>query len=558
MTRLPDRPDDGQLKKQAKDLLALYRDGAPEALSRFRNALPVARGKSDAALAALGLRLHDAQSCIAREHGFASWADLIGFVAARRARSADKATAIRSLLKLIYAGDITGGTGSARPAVAARLLAESPDLADGDPYLACAVGDEEALRRETRRDPSWVNRPGGPLALPPLVAVTHASLARLAAYRDRFHASARLLLEAGADPNQSVANRWMASPEAPDATQPLSALYGAAGQIRDPELTQLLLAAGANPDDGESLYHSLENPVCTRLLLEAGARISGTNALYRALDLDDPEPLRLLLAHGGDANEPAPGAPTSHWGTPLLWAIRRRRSPAHIAALLDAGADLSARTPQGESAVTLALKLGLPEVAALVREAGGEADRLSATEAFIAAAARGDEREARRLLSAQPDLIRTLSETDLRLLPELAAAGADASVRALVRLGWPIATPGGDWSGSALNHAVFRGDAPLARFLLDQGAHWSEPHGFGDTVIGTLSWASCNEPVADGDWPGCAEALCAHGLPPARPAPDGSDALVIDGVSRHFSEAVRDILLGARQAGRVAPEGGGG
>jgi len=36
----------------------------------------------------------------------------------------------------------------------------------------------------------------------------------------------------------------------------------------DPGLTKLLLDAGADPNDDESLYHSLENLACTRLLLE--------------------------------------------------------------------------------------------------------------------------------------------------------------------------------------------------------------------------------------------------------------------------------------------------
>ena len=85
MKRLPDRPNLDQLKRQAKDLLAAYRGGDVDAFSRFRDALPVAARKDDAALAALGLRLHDAQSCVAREYGFVSWADLSSFVHARGA-----------------------------------------------------------------------------------------------------------------------------------------------------------------------------------------------------------------------------------------------------------------------------------------------------------------------------------------------------------------------------------------------------------------------------------------------------------------------------------------
>lgn len=553
MKRLPDRPNLGHLKKQAKDLLALYRSGDPTAISRFRSALPAAAAKDDHAIAALGLRLHDAQSCVAREYGFASWADLAGFVAARNAHAADPATAIQNLLHLIYAGDIAGGTNRAHPSVAARILEERQDLLGDDPYLACAVGDEAVLRRETQRDPAWVDHPGGPLSLPPLVAVTQSSLVRLPAYRDRLHACARLLIEAGADTNQSVQSRWAASPSAPSEEFRLSALYGAAGQNHDSGLTKLLLEAGADPNDGESLYHALENPTCTRLLLEAGARVTGTNALYRSLDLADAEPLRLLLAHGGDPNEPAGSAPTNDYGTPLLWAIRRRRSPAHVEALLAAGANPSACTPKGVSAYGLALQYGLPEVADLLRKAGGAGAALSREEKFIAACATGDEPTARQMLADRPDLIDGLSEFQLGLLPELAAEGCGEAVRLMVKLGWPIATRGGDWMASALNHAVFRGDAGLARFLLKHGASWKETHGFGDNVCGSLSWASCNTPVEGGDWPGCAEALVAHGLPPARPDPEGSDAVIVDGVRRRFSDDVADVLLAAaRPAHSVA------
>lgn len=547
MKLLPDRPDLVQLKKQAKDLLALYRRGEPESLSRFREALPAASRKDDTTITNLGLRLHDAQSCVAREYGFASWADLAGFVAARNAMGADPAAAKLNLLMLIYAGDISGGSGRAHPMVAARILNERLDLAESDPYLACAVGNVEVLRAEIARDPAWVNKAGGALALPPLVAVTHSSFVRLPEYRERLHASAKLLLDAGADPNQSVPNRWMASVSEPNTREPLSALYGAAGQNRDPALTKLLLDRGADPNDNESLYHSLENPSCTRLLLEAGARIAGTNALYRALDLDDPEPLRLLLANGGDPNEPAPGAPTSDWGTPLLWAIRRRRSLDHVKALLDAGADPHARTPKGESAYVLAMRFGLPAVAELLASAG-EAAPLSPEEQFVAACARADEKAARAILTDRPHIIAALSQDQLRLLPELTAGGADHAVRLMVELGWPISVRGGDWDASALNQAVFHGNAPLTRFLLDHGASWREEHGFGDNACGTLSWASCNEPVEGGDWTGCAEALLASGMPAARRDPAGSNAVMIDGKLKLFSDGVRDVLLAASLA----------
>jgi ankyrin repeat protein len=529
---LPARVSLDHLKKQAKELLRLYRGRDAHAVTRFLISLPEAADRTHEDILALDLRLHDAQSCVAREYGFSSWSDLRSFIEAQSAAHGGRENALQRWLAFVYSGDVTGQMNRVRPALAARMLAEMPDLAADDPYLACACGDEAAVRLMTARDPSWINRPGGPLLLPPLVAVTQASLVQLPAFREGLYACARILLAAGADPNQSIGNRWPpASVEQQDHGKPLSALYGAAGNNRDPGMTALLLDAGADPNDGESLYHCLENIACTRLLLDHGARIAGSNAMYRVMDIDSVESLALLLKYGGDPNEPARRAPTTDWGSPLLWAIRRRRSGRHIDLLLQAGADPAATTPGGFNAYRLALQFGLVDVAALLRR-GDAADALSEEERFVAACAGGDEAAARRIVARRPDLPGALSAAQLRLLPDIAGEGGNAAVMLMVRMGWPIAVRGGDWSASALNMAVFRGDAALTRFLLEHGAKWTERQGFDDDVCGTLSWASCNEPVAGGDWPGCARALKDYGLPSSAAA------------GRRFSEEVADVLAG--------------
>lgn len=547
MASAPDRHSQklnlDHLKKQAKALIRLYRAGDAGAVTRFRDGLPAAAGLGDAAISRLGLRLHDAQSCLAREHGFLSWADLKRYAEVQSAATGERAALVRRWLGLVYSGDVGGTNDRANPRVAARLLAENPGLAADSPYLACATGDETALRRAIQADPAWVDRPGGPLNLPPLVAVTQSSLLQLDAFRDGLHACARLLLAAGADPNQRIDSRWPpASLDKPDPDYPLSALYGAAGNNRDAALTAMLLTAGADPNDNESLYHSLENLACTRLLLDHGARIAGTNALYRALDLDDPAALQLLLRHGGNANEPAGNAPLTHAGSPLLRAIRRRRSPAHVAALIEAGADLTATTRDGLTPYRLALQFGLLEVAELLRAEGAETT-LPEDEVFVAACARGDAAEARRIAATRPDLPASLSAAQLRLLPDMAAEGGDAGARLMVELGWPIEAKGGDWNASALNLAVFRGNAALTRFLLEHGASWTEEHGFGDNAAGTLSWASMSQPVEGGDWIGCARALLNHGMPRATPDPDDPDGVVLAGRKKRFSDEVSEVLL---------------
>jgi hypothetical protein len=166
MTNLPERANLAYLKKQAKDLIRLYRDGNPEAITRFREALPTTGGRSDEEIAALGLRLHDAQSCVARSYGFASWADLRSYVEVQSASRNDHAARVLHWLRLVYSGDVDGrGIDRANPRIAARMLAESPDLAAGDPYLACAIGDEDALQAATKTDPGLGQSAGRAVAI---------------------------------------------------------------------------------------------------------------------------------------------------------------------------------------------------------------------------------------------------------------------------------------------------------------------------------------------------------------------------------------------------------
>ena len=114
MKRLPDRVNLDHLKKQAKDLLRLYRGRDPQAIAQFRAALPAAADRSDDEIVALDLRLHDAQSCVARDYGFASWADLRTYVEAQAASRSDRATRVLRWLRLVYQGDIAG-TNRSRP-----------------------------------------------------------------------------------------------------------------------------------------------------------------------------------------------------------------------------------------------------------------------------------------------------------------------------------------------------------------------------------------------------------------------------------------------------------
>ena len=157
-------------------------------------------------------------------------------------------------------------------------------------------------------DPS---APGGPRGWAPLLYVCHSVFASADL--------ARSLLERGADPNATFTNEY----------GEMSALYGAAGVVHDPELTRVLLEADADPDDGESLYHATEapDPACLRALLDYGATAEPIH-LAHALDDERPEHVRLLLEFGADPSDL------------LVHAVRRGRGPECLRLLVDYGAEL--------------------------------------------------------------------------------------------------------------------------------------------------------------------------------------------------------------------------
>ena len=204
MKTLPVSPDLSHLKNQAKQLLRAARNGESEALRRFAELLPSARGLDPAGRAGRELALHDAQSVIARDYGFRSWSELKHYVEWTRSVAAER---LRTWLAWVLEGN------AAQRHLARRTLAEQPALFGQDPWLACVTGDEVRLRALIAEDPAFVNRSGGPLAMPPLIGVSHSGLIREPDFKEPLLACARLLLAHGADVNASWTDpRWPDSP----------------------------------------------------------------------------------------------------------------------------------------------------------------------------------------------------------------------------------------------------------------------------------------------------------------------------------------------------------
>jgi ankyrin repeat protein len=238
----------------------------------------------------------------------------------------------------------------------------------------------------------------------------------------------------------------------------MSALYGAAGVVHSPEITRILLDAGANPDDGESVYHSTEarDPACLALLIEHGAQLDGTNGLAHALDYDRIEPVRMLLEAGASAT----GAALGH-------AVRRGRGPEVIRLLVAHGADLEGlagetwrenaplRTPYQHAVLR-----GRTEVAETLAELGASTG-VAAKDLAVAALARGDATE---IVALGP------LDYDQQEVVVLAALGGHLDV-VVDALGPGFAgVVGGSPSGTLLHHACWVGNPELVRRLLERGA----------------------------------------------------------------------------------------
>jgi hypothetical protein len=472
---LPQDPNLDQLRNQARDLQRAVRSGDAKALAAAAEFYPDGPPAQRFPLSA-------AQLVIARQYRFGSWARLRRHVQIVTARAWTPEPAPQDESRpdqFLRLSCLTSSDDEASDrAAASALLAGHPDLVTDSIHVAAACAEVARVRRRLAADKSLATRPGGPHGWSPLLYqayARHDPHPSLAATLE----TARLLLEAGADPNDG--RFWHGLPT------PFTVLTGVLGhgERRQPwhphaiAFARLLLQHGASPDDGQVLYNRMfgTNDDHLVLLFEFGLgrgeggpwhRLLGDalespavmlrNLLWWAVAHDQRDRVALLASNGVDIESP--------------FAEQRARLAGH-------------RTPAEEALVN-----GHAELAAGLIALGAGAPRLSPPDAFVAAALAGD---AGAVARTDPAVIAAVREARPGLVTWAASQGAPGAVELLVSTGFDANSfgrsdvPANDPWHTALHVAAGDGKLELASKLLDLGAspHLRDRH-YDSTPLG---WA---------------------------------------------------------------------
>jgi hypothetical protein len=464
---LPGNANLEQLRNGAKSFQRAVRAadaGAAEVVREFHPRLSDAQPGSPELN---GFTRADAQLVVARSFNFPSWPRLKAYletvaVYARAPHAqpvggaiADDKQLADEFLRLACLN--YGNDDPARRRQAAVLLNAHPGLASASIYTAATAGDVDAAKAFLERDRSVANVQGGPFHWAPLLYVAYGRVGDRPLGPSAVEV-ARLLLDAGADPNAGYLWEGL--------SPPFTALTGALGSGDDdpppPEhglaLARLLLERGADPNDSQTLYNEAENSYdeWIELLLECGLGTGDGGGWHRLLAPALESPREMLE----DALKAAAGRGRAH----------------RVRLLLDHGADpngYGTRHPihHGRSPLEEAALHGHPEIVAMLDQAGARND-LDDTDVFLCAATAGDRSRAERMLRADPALReRALERRPEQLVRATANDRLDA-VALLIELGFDVnaidrTTP---LHVTALHDAARRGNMAVIRLLVEHGA----------------------------------------------------------------------------------------
>ena len=417
--QLPQKPNLGYLKKQAKELLRSYGQG----------------------------KLADAQHTLANEYGFATWAKLKSHVeslglssaeALKVAVCASDAARVRELLHR-------------HPELRAHIDDPLPNYSFGQHALFAAVQRSDRATIDAllsagadigKRTEWWA---GGFGVLDDCDPSLVEFLTRRGAIIDA-HSAARLgMLETlgdllAADPNAVHARggdgqtplHFASTVEVANLLLEKGADIDARDVDHESTPAQYMLRVDQKrhyPHDRQDVARFLVSRGCKTDILMAAA-LGDADLVRRHLDAD-PASIRMsVLEKWFPKQDPRAG------GTIYIWTLGAYRTPHTVAR--DFGHEevfelLMQRTPND-------LKLAL-------------------------ACELGDETVFHEFLLTHPEAARNLSEADKQKLPNAAQSNNTKAVQLMLEAGWPVDTPG-EMGATALHWAGFNGNAEMTRAIL--------------------------------------------------------------------------------------------
>jgi ankyrin repeat protein len=348
---------------------------------------------------------------------------------------------------------------------AVRMLAETPELASWSLATALVLGDVTRVRATVELDPAAAVRPDPVTGWTPLHAVCASRWHRLDPGRAAgLLAIARLLLDAGADPNALIGPHRRSAGSSPLHCAAASASAGFGNEA----ITRLLLERGAAVRD-DDLYLAAfggDDHACLRAMLAYGGAAAAEIALSAPISCGEVLGTRLLLEAGADPGRFAaePGQPSSV----VYFAVESGCPAELIALLIDHGADPRLPGPSDRPPAWLAAIKGRDDLLRLLDR--HDAAVVPDTARFVSACMRGDRAAVAAMTAGDPGVAGNLADDELAALVHAAEAGRVSAVALMLDLGFPVDVRRNDDGATALHAAAYAGSTDVVRLLLDKGA----------------------------------------------------------------------------------------
>jgi ankyrin repeat protein len=500
--QLPDHANLEFARKQARELLRQLKSAEPAALALAREFHPQ---HSEADTASHSWQLSDAQLILARQYGEDSWPKLKAAIEAQ----APLAQHAKAFIESMFSG---------HDGRFMEKLFGHPELASFDMACRVSCGDHEALASLLANDPEAARRKFAPLDRELILYVSYSMMHRMGSkYRSGLLSCMELLLAAGADANAAYdeGGSWAGAMQ--------TCLYGVTGHGNFPAMAKLLLEAGADPNDDECMWHCPQfmYTECLDLLMEYGANPSRkseqwTNTpLYfllghRTNDRGYDRAMRgvnWLLEHGAD-----PNVPSYEWQeNALQLAVRLHHRLDVIESLLQHNADGHYKRTDGVDSWQLALRSGNTEAIELLRRYGFARDDNAALDSYLLAVMSADGDSAAGLLAANPGVTSELGKDGPDSFCDAAERGRADIVSIMLAQGWDPAIAD-EWGTTPLHRACLRGKSDVVRMLLAAGAPLDlHDKLYNGAPIGWALHGALEMPAADGDYLSVLEQIVAAG-----------------------------------------------